>query len=201
MNKESLTIDLEVLITKKLTFQEYFLLWGLALNKQVPVEEYASNCDKFSNTLLKDLRSKGYIAFSDKEKISFKDLKITDKTKELFGLSSSINFENAFEEFRSLYPSKVPDGRGSIRRLHQDLPRCKRLYQEIIGEKNIDLKKHELMKNCVTLYHKEHMRGGRTAYMQMLATWLHQKTYEQYLEETNKNIPVIENSKSNETSI
>lgn len=94
-----------------------------------------------------------------------------------------ISFDDAFADLKAHYPSKTPDGR----RLHSDPERCKKLYREIIlvlGVVNED--KHSLILQCIDYQVKEAKKFGKLNFIQMLPTWLFQKTWMLYEEEVKK---------------
>ena len=88
--------------------------------------------------------------------------------------------EKQFGEFRKCYPLSVKSG-NQVRRLQGNLKRCRQLYEKVLMETT-----HEILCKCAELYTQEKYRTNSQMYIQNLETWLHQRNYEQYLEDIDK---------------
>lgn len=170
-------VNLEKLVQYKVGLEAYFVLYCLNENKEKELITYAQNCRKIPTSTFEELEKQGYIvintALMTDNKITYNVLKLTSLGKEIFTVR---NIDVIFEEFRTFYPKKTPDGRT----LHLDLKRCKSLYKKIIGNNE---QMHETLCGCAKAYHEEKRRSSSESYMQNLASWLHQENYKQYIEE------------------
>lgn len=179
MNEE-FNVKIETLFINNLSFEGYFILWCLNYKDETKLLSYVKNCRKIPTEIFRLLESKGYISISKElqdDKITYSSLKLLDQGKRLFNVQ---DFETLFNELRECYPKEAGK---SGRKLHLDLKRCRALYKKIIGN---DLDLHELICKCAKLYHTEKIRSNSEDYMQLLATWLHQQNYEQYIDEARK---------------
>lgn len=189
-------VNFDKLLEYKLKLDEYFLIWAVCFNKENLVLNYVKSGVKFSNESLLKLQEQDFLTFKKKEKVNFKDLNPTTKSKNMFGISESLTFDKAFEELRAVYPAKTPNKRS----LHNDLARCKRLYKELVGNP-VDPATHDLIKACAKKYWKELARTRQADYAQLLATWLHQQNYLNYVEEVQKSDHEDTSSQTFETAI
>lgn len=183
MNKLTFEVDIYTLLESKLGFEAYFVLYCLYTNDEELISSYTSNCKKIQTEVFTKLETDGYITINTNDgKIYFKLLSLTTRGKSLFDNRNPHKVDSQFEEFRTHYPSsvKVP-GKTVPRRLHSDLARCKKLYKNLMVETT-----HDILCKAADLYYQEKIKSGSTMYMQELATWLHQKNYQQYLEDINK---------------
>jgi len=183
MNKLTFEVDINTLIENKLGFEAYFVLYCLYTNDEELSSAYINNCKKIPTEVFTKLENDGYITVNTNDgKIYFTLLSLTAKGESLLSNRKPLQAENQFEEFRTHYPSsvKVP-GKSVPRRLHSDLARCRKLYRNLMMETT-----HDILCKAADLYYEEKIKSGSTMYMQELATWLHQKNYQQYLEDINK---------------
>lgn len=187
MNKSKFTIDIEILKENKLTLEAYLVLYCLKTNDEKLLSYYITSCKKISTEVFEKLKNDGFITYETKEDgvIYFKLLSLTLKGNMLALCPDTTSSEkdSQFEEFRKHYPSsvKVP-GKKVPRRLHSDLARCRKLYANLMMETT-----HEILCKAADLYYQEKQQLGTTHFMQDLGSWLHQKNYQQYLEDIEKN--------------
>ena len=191
-------VNLNTLVSNKLTFEGYFILWCLNINDENPLMEYVRNCRKIPTEIFNLLQQQNFITIEKRQlkdnKITFNSLNITQLGRNLF---ETPDFDVLFEELKQSYPKEVGN-KLNKRRLHTDLKRCKVLYKKIIND-DIDL--HRNICKSAILYHQEKLKTGSEIYMQNLATWLHQENYNQYLEEAKLSNLTLSEEQSNITSI
>ncbi len=146
--------------------------------------KYISTTGRIETLIFQRLRDSGFIILKDESNILFNEIKVTDQAKNLFNVSDNKEFEILFKELLSTYPKSVKRITGGTRPLHNDLQRCKKLYKSTIvsiGLVNKELHKKILL--CVQKYHRDHLKDNKQEFMQLLATYLSQRTWEQYLDE------------------
>lgn len=185
MNNSKFEVDINIMKEHKLSLEAYLILYCLITNDENLISYYIKNCKKIPTEVFNNLKSDGFIDFSTEDgNIYFKLLSLTDKGKSLALRPnvSPLNLDSQFDEFRKHYPSsvKVP-GRSVPRRLHSDLARCRKLYSGLMVETT-----HEILCKAADMYYQEKIKSGSTMYIQDLVTWLHQKNYQQYLEDIEK---------------
>lgn len=183
MNQLNFEVNITTLIEKKLGFEAYFVLYCLFTNDYTLLSSYITNCKSIPTAIYEQIRTAGYVTYDTKDgKIYFELLSLTALGKSLFDNRNPIQAENQFDEFRKHYPSsvKVP-GRTVPRRLHGDLVRCRKIYKALMMETT-----HDILCKAADLYHYEKQKSNSEHFMQDLATWLHQKNYQQYLEDIDK---------------
>ena len=181
---EQISVDLTKLYTNKLKIQEYFVLFCLVHNEEELLMKYINYCGRIETLIFQRLRDSGFIILKDESNILFNEIKVTDQAKNLFNVSDNKEFEILFKELLSTYPKSVKRITGGTRPLHNDLQRCKKLYKSTIvsiGLVNKELHKKILL--CVQKYHRDHLKDNKQEFMQLLATYLSQRTWEQYLDE------------------
>lgn len=173
-------ININTLITNKIGFEAYFILYCIYKNDENLITEYIRNCKKIETDVFNKLEEKGYLNIRRKEEnkdtIYFKHLNLEDKGKLLFedlDKAKATNDEK-FKDFRNNYPKSTKNGR----KLHNNLGRCRTIYIDIT--KSIS---HDILCKCARLYILEKKKTNSEEYIQMLETWLHQKNYEQYIDE------------------
>jgi len=180
-----ISFDLKVLKEKNLTPEEFTILKCLndgeyeGLNESIRTDKPNISIEAFNS-----LESKGYIKIGsnslDLRKIHFRQL-----ARDLFGATE---LDKKFAELYSMYPIKVPDGRGGYR---------------ILRAKNTDssdakVAKEKFNKLCKSnptladtmikgLEKQLETTRGSLQYLQQFNVWLNQRTYEKYvdLEEEN----------------
>ncbi len=181
---ENISVDLNKLYTNKIKLEDYFILFCLVNDDQDALVNYTTHCGGIDTKTFFRLRDSGFIILEDEVTITFSSIKTTLTAKKLFNAVDNQQFDLLFKELLANYPTSVKRPTGGVRRLHNDLTRCKKLYKSYLvsnGTINIDL--HRKIQLCVQLYHREHLKDNKQEFMQLLATFLHQKTWEQYLNE------------------
>lgn len=182
-------IDIKAVVSLKLGFEAYFVLLCVYEKNNDLMMDYVSNCKKINTEIFNELTTQGYITISylkNNPNIFLERISLTDKGKLIFesqnnhpiGCSSEQSMVKNFDDFRNNFPKSVKIGKVS-RQLHTDLKRCKKLYNEIIDEGIL----HEDLCRCARLYIKEKVESQSEKYIQLLATWLHQRNYEAYIDE------------------
>lgn len=186
MNK--LIINIDDIISSGLGFESYFILYCVYYKLDNLIKEYATKCKKINTELFQELVDKELLVINTKDlsKIYFEYLSLSEKgaailrnseTPPLGNATNDPKSENNFESFRQFYPKRVRKGSG-YRPLHTDLKRCRQLYDKLCMETT-----HDVLCKCAVLYHQEHLKSNSEEFMQNLATWLHQKNYQIYLDE------------------
>jgi hypothetical protein len=181
---EQISVDLTKLYTNKLKIEDWFVLFCLVHNEEEMLMKYISTTGRIETLIFQRLRDSGFIILKDESNILFNEIKVTDQAKNLFNVSDNKEFEILFKELLSTYPKSVKRITGGTRPLHNDLQRCKKLYKSTIvsiGLVNKELHKKILL--CVQKYHRDHLKDNKQEFMQLLATYLSQRTWEQYLDE------------------
>lgn len=187
---EEFSVKFDKLFTNKLKIEEYFILFCLITENEELLIKYVTNCGGIDLSVFQKLRNSGFIILSNETDITFSSISVTEETKKLFNVSQDISFEVLFRELLSTYPKSVKRITGGTRPLHNDLARCKKLYKSTLinkGEISLNIDLHQKILLCVQKYYKDHLRDNKQEFMQLLATFLSQKTWEQYLEEVSTN--------------
>jgi len=182
---EQLNIDLQKLLENKLKIEDYFVLFCLVYDNEEMLMKYITTCGRIETVIFQRLRDSGFIILKDELNILFNEIKVTDQAKNLFNAqNNNVDFEPLFKELLSTYPKSVKRVTGGTRPLHNDLQRCKKLYKSTIlsiGLVNKEL--HQKILLCVQKYYRDHLKDNKQEFMQLLATFLSQRTWEQYLED------------------
>lgn len=182
---EEISVDLNKLYANKLKIEDYFVLFCLVYDNEEMLMKYISTCGRIETVIFQRLRNSGFIILKDELNILFNEIKVTDQAKNLFNVQNNIvDFEPLFKELLSTYPKSVKRITGGTRPLHNDLQRCKKLYKSTIlsiGLVNKEL--HQKILLCVQKYYRDHLKDNKQEFMQLLATFLSQRTWEQYLED------------------
>jgi len=193
---EEISVDLNKLYINKLKIEDYFVLFCLVYDNEEMLMKYITTCGRIETVIFQRLRNSGFIILKDELNILFNEIKVTDQAKNLFNAqNNTIDFEPLFKELLSTYPKSVKRVTGGTRPLHNDLQRCKKLYKSTIlsiGLVNKEL--HQKILLCVQKYYRDHLKDNKQEFMQLLATFLSQRTWEQYLEEVVENKPIIKQS-------
>lgn len=171
MKDENIEINIQLFLKTELSFEQFFILHCLANKNQNLLETYVLKRGSFDKSVFLDLIEKGYL-FPIDSQITYDVLQLKPKYYNDFQLTNELNHERYFEELRELYPKKVK-GRAA---LHTDLEKCRKKYKEIC----ISEDKHKLVMECLRLYLKDLADSGKMEYIQMLPTWLNQKSYQAY---------------------
>lgn len=184
-------VDLEKLISEKLSLEAYLILHCLYYSEENYLFRYANNVNKIPTKTFKWLVDQDYITADDDKEFTTDNIHLTNKFKEeiLEIEENSLTFDKAFEELKEIYPSKVPDGYGGFRRLHQDPERCSRLYKSLIMKGNkINKELHNLIIQSIKFIVNEKTKSRSLNYMQMLPTFLNQRTWETVQEDVLKKL-------------
>lgn len=180
----TISVNLELLLSNKLKIEEYFVLFCLINHLDENLVSYINQTGPLTTSIFQKLRDSGYIVLKNEDDITFETIVITSQTKSLFGnIDNSEEFHILFTELLSTYPNKVKRLTGGTRRLHNDLDRCKKVYKSTlmsIGGK-LDVNLHKKILLCIKMYYQEHAKDNKLEFMQLLSTFLNQKTWEQYL--------------------
>lgn len=189
-------VNLDILISNNLSLEGYFILWCLNTKNESSLLDYTRSCRKIPTEIFDILEQQQFITIARQQlqdnKITYSSLTITQSGKQLFDVQ---DFDKLFEELKEAYP-KTAGKTG--RRLHQDLKRCKVLYKKIIND-NIEL--HKNICKSALIYHQEKLKTNSEDYLQLLATWLHQENYNEYLEEAKNSTLKTVTEQTNITSI
>jgi hypothetical protein len=183
---EKFSVDLSKLYTNKLKLEEWFILYCLVNKEEEILVKYVQSCGPIDTQVFYNLRNSGFIVLKDALNCTFNSIIVTEITKNLFNVQDSALFDTLFRELLSTYPSSVKRITGGTRRLHNDLVRCKKLYKSCLVNNSIDIELHKKILLCVQLYYREHLKDNKQEFMQLLATFLSQRTWEQYLSEVTK---------------
>lgn len=179
-------VDINRLIGLGLTIKQYMVLYLKYNDNQDILNTYENNIeidDYVSGVEYQLLYKKGYL--DDK-------YELTDKFKaevlKVPKVDNNITFEEAFEQLREHYPTKVIGPNRGVRRLQSDIDRCKKLYKKIIIDNygDIDIKKHQFILQCIDFEVIERKRGKNEAYWQLLPTYLNQRGWELVEEDVKK---------------
>jgi len=179
-------VDINRLIGLGLTIKQYMILYLKYNDNQDILNTYENNIeidDYVSSVEYQLLYKQGYL--DDK-------YELTDKFKaevlKVPKVDNNITFEEAFEQLREHYPTKVIGPNRGVRRLQSDIDRCKKLYKKIIIDNygDIDIKKHQFILQCIDFEVIERKRGKNEAYWQLLPTYLNQRGWELVEEDVKK---------------
>ncbi len=183
---EQISVDLNKLYANKLKIEDYFILFCLVHNDEEMLMKYISTTGRIETLSFQRLRDSGFIILRDEINILFNEIEVTEQAKNLFNVSDNKEFETAFKELLSTYPKSVKRVTGGTRPLHNDLQRCKKLYKlTLVDRVSSSLNKtlHQKIILCVQKYYRDHLKDNKQEFMQLLATFLSQRTWEQYLED------------------
>lgn len=174
--QEKIEINISIMIKLDLSFEKYFILDTISRSRQCLLEEYVIKYGTFDKSIFSQLIEQGYL-FPIDSQITYEKLKLTEKYFKDFELTDELNFDKMFNELREIYPKKIPG-----RVLQGDITRCKKKYKEIVNNEE----KHKLLIECTKLYLNDLKRNGKKEFVQMLSTYLNQKTFESYIDEVGK---------------
>jgi len=183
---EEISVDLNKLYINKLKIEDYFVLFCLVHNDEEMLMRYITTTGRIETLTFQRLRDSGFIILRNEINILFNEIEVTEQTKNLFNVSDNKEFETAFKELLSTYPKSVKRVTGGTRPLHNDLQRCKKLYKlTLVDRASSSLNKtlHQKILLCVQKYYRDHLKDNKQEFMQLLATFLSQRTWEQYLED------------------
>lgn len=166
-------INTDVLRTCKLSLDEYFYLY-LKYNK-IPVYDYTDLIFPITGNLTTLLEYKNLIKFD----LEQKDYFLTNKALVIFEEKS---IDKKFEEFWSIYPIKVPNGKGSYRAIKtKDIESkqaldCKKKYISLIKKPG----EHEKIIKGLNIYLKS--LRPTLQFCVGVEVFLNQQMWEKYLE-------------------
>lgn len=186
---DKVIIESKKILNSGLSIQAYFVLYCIAYGMQSLIEDYVEQNGKIDKSDFKILKEKGYLEIKGDE-ITFKNLKITDKTNELFEISKVLDHKRFFQELKDTYPKRVKIGKRS-RSLHQDMENCEKKYRQLIDSEEF----HKKILLCVKAYVKELEDSGRLEFIQMLPTWINQKNYQVYIDDIDSIDEMLEDNK------
>lgn len=180
-------VNIERLIEGKMNLEGYFVCWALYNNEENLLERYCKAItNKIPTSIFKTLVNDGYLIFNGEgETFTLTNIELTDKFKlEILKLKDApigISFDQAFEQLREHYPTKRPNGS----RLHQNLERCRKLYEKaVVGPLGrVDEELHATILQCVNFTVNEKMKTRSLDYLQLLPTYLEQKNWEPVMED------------------
>ncbi len=171
-------INVQKLTESRLSFESYFILVCLVNSERDLLENYVRTNGKIEKSRFEELIKLDYIRIKNLEDLTFSGIEVTEKAKELIGIQE-LDHKRFFKELKEIYPR-----RGGTRSLHTDNARSRKLYKDIVTSEDL----HNKILKCVQLYTNELKRSNNLQYMQLLPTFLHQRNYEQYLDDVEKGI-------------
>ncbi len=192
---DKFVVDVKELSRLEIGLEAYLVLYCVFKKDERMLTTYTKKCKKIDTNIFSDLEGRGYVKinYEGGESVYFRSLSLTEKGNDLFShkIITTPTLGN-FDEFRACYPSSVKHGIEK-RVLHSDLARCRKLYNELLGETT-----HEILCKCAKLYHNQQLKNnlvkpGSIMFTQALSAWLHQKNYLQYIDDINKEVDDIGN--------
>lgn len=184
-------IDLEKLIKSKMSLYSFLICWSIYNEEQDMLVNYVTSVDRIDTEHFKWLVNEGYLETIDLKSITIDNLKLTDKFEvEMLGKLSSkqLTFDEAFQELRTNYPKATPEDR----KLQGDVTRCKNLYTRIIVKNSkVDMELHQRILNCITLEKNSKIKNRKQEYWKMLATYLQQRGWEEYIDNLPENTSIV----------
>ncbi len=182
---------IEKLIGLGLSIEQYLGLYLIYIGNSNLYNTYRN---KFyvQGSILLDNKLMGYI--NDSNEIT---PKFEQEFKEFLQTKEDEPFIEIFKELKKHYPVKVEAGK-SVRRLHSNPDKCKKLYKKILtgpGGK-LDLEKHKHILKCIDFETIERKKGRKEEFWQLMPTYLHQRSWELVEEDLSKinNLPTKENT-------
>lgn len=175
---------MNTLIGLKIPLEAFMIMYLLHNEEKEMISSYAKNVRKIPTEVFKDLVSRGYLTNSseDQDVFTIESIELTDKFKyDVLKVPNvkGVTFDEAFEQLRKHYPSKVTDPTGAVRRLHQDVDRCKKLYKTtVLVNGEVDEERHKFILQCIDFQMAELKRGNKLQYALMLSTYLSKKAWE-----------------------
>jgi len=173
-----INFNLDTLLVKNLTPSEYCILSCLYSKEYDILEKcFFGAAPIISYEDLEDLERKGYVKLAYDE-LDFKKIHFRQPALDLFDHSS---FKTKFAQLYSMYPMKVPDGRGGYRVLrakNTDSADAKKAQEKfmLLARKNptvVDKMIKGLEKQLDTT-------RGSLQYMQQFLVWMNNSTWEKY---------------------
>lgn len=193
-------IDLEKLIENKLNLDGFLVVYCLYYKKEELLTKYINNTTRIPTKVFQGLVNDGFITCDSDTTFTLQNMHLTDKFKDIFVEEEEeevivMPFDKVFEELKNAYPTKVINlSTGEPRYLKQDPDRCEKLYRNIIVNKGvINYELHKTIIQCINYIVNIKTKSRSLGYMQMLSTFLQQKSWMPVLDDVNK---IVENTKS-----
>lgn len=179
-NKVIVSFNLTKLSASKLSPNEFVICYLLLKKEFNLLKGCLSWIDsKELISVLRNLEAKRYVKIGYEkieESIDFEKIFVRQPFIEIMQLDIT---GTPFEELREIYPKKTSGGR----RLHTNLILAKKKYLEFLRG-NAQL--HPLILKAVELEVKERTLHNKLDFMQNLATYIHQKSWDAYMEDVLK---------------
>jgi len=198
----NININITELFSSNLNLEGYFVLYCLKHKSKALLSKYINKCRKIDTEIFLELQKQGFIEIKASLEpiiLRYESLTLTDKgsqrveavseipTKDSLQSDSNSNATTGFAAFAQCYPNVVKNGTDK-RRLHDNLPRSKRLYNELLLETT-----HDILCKTAKAYHKEHVDRNSEIFMKAMPTWLQQKMYLTYLDKIDETDEEITN--------
>jgi len=168
-----LVLNTDTLINSSLTLEEVFLCLCVYYRDVDSLKVYVTNSStNIDINTANKLVDKGYL-IKTRDVPTFDDLYATELVNGLLNVATP---DSMFDELIATYPSKTPNGR----RLHGSKEINKGKYIKAI-KKNLDL--HNLIIKAVKYEVEERTVNNSLDFLSMLATYINQKKWEEYLPE------------------
>lgn len=176
-------VNINKLIGLKIPVEGFMIMHLLYNEEKEILLSYTKNVKQIPIQVFLDLVNRGYLTNSSKDNnITIDDIELTDKYKfEVLKVPNvaGLSFQQAFDQLREYYPSKVGDPGGGVRRLQSDIERCKKLYKlAVLVNGEVDEEIHGFILQCIRFEVEERKKGRNLQYMQMLPTYLSKKSWE-----------------------
>lgn len=177
-------VNVNKLIGLGIPLEGYLIMHLLHNDEKEILLSYVKNIKQIPTEVFLKLIADGYLTNNseDPKQFTIDSIELTDKFKfDVLKVPNvkNITFDQAFEQVREHYPSKVVDPAGGVRRLQSDIERCKRLYKTaVLVNGEVDEERHKFILQCIDFEVAERKRGKKLQYMKMLPTYLSQKEWE-----------------------
>jgi hypothetical protein len=175
-----INVDTDLLFENHLEIDEFLIAYLIVKKRQDLIEKYLDTFN-LSNTkylyyILKKLEVLGMI--EDKNKEGEYDLsKITVKPLLRKLVNSKNKFYENFEELLLVYPTSVVRRDGTIDFLKVDLPKCEKLYEDILKSGKFE---HEHIIQALKWEIAFKESSGKMQYMKRLPKWLASEEWRSY---------------------
>ena len=176
-SEQTVEINMKMLFKSKLSIESYCILLWLVRSHKDMIESYVKSYGKVDMFRFEELVKLGYIEIIDKNNLTFDNIRVTEAGIEVIGIEK-LDHVRMFKELKEVYPKK-----GGLRGLHTDLARCQKIYKELITSEEM----HKKILNCIRLHVKQTKQAGKMEFLQALPAFLHQRNYEQYLDDIGDN--------------
>ena len=165
-------VDFNLLLSKKLTLEQYVIITFLAIKQHDLLLEYAKNIKKFNGSEVNELISRGYLVAKKTPFKGFEDLDVTNEGYYAVGLTAQKQW---FTELWDSFPRTTPGGRvlKQISKTKAEKKYLSRVKSKQYHEAVLIALKNEL----------EHRQSvNKIEFMQNLETWLNNESWNAYLE-------------------